>query len=119
MFKKCLFFTFVFAFFLVPHFVANQKADALYLNFGGRVTFTYYCLNGVIFWTLLPFTQVAVPYFASYLVPYPKFPFLPPTAGRNVKGKAAAIPLPLCAIPLPPFVLPLPAFPVFYFGQSF
>ena len=36
-------------FFLVPHFVANQKADALYLNFGGRVTFTYYCLNGVIF----------------------------------------------------------------------
>ena len=48
MFKKCLFFTFVFAFFLVPHFVANQKADALYLNFGGRVTFTYYCLNGVI-----------------------------------------------------------------------
>ena len=63
MFKKCLFFTFVFAFFLVPHFVANQKADALYLNFGGRVTFTYYCLNGVIFWTLLPFTQVAVPLF--------------------------------------------------------
>ena len=118
MFKKCLFFTFMFAFFLVPHLLTNQKADALFLNVGGRVNYTFYCLNGVIFWSLLPLTQSFIPYFAPYITAYPKSPFIPPTIGLKVKGKASPLPLTLCAIPSPPFVLPLPVFPVFYFGQS-
>ena len=57
--KKYIFITAIFMFFVFSHFTFDQKANAFFfgLNFGGRVTLTYYCLNGVIFWSHLPVTQ--------------------------------------------------------------
>ncbi len=118
--KKYIFITAVFMFFVFSHFTFDQKANAFFfgLSFGGRVTLTYYCLNGVIFWSHLPVTQSLIPYFAPYIQLKPIHPFIPPIISNNIKGKAAPIPLPLCAVPYPPFLLPLPVFPVLFFSQS-
>ena len=116
--KKYIFITSIFAFFVFSHFTFDQKANAILsgLDFGGRVTYTYPCLNGLIFWAHLPFTQSFVPYFATYIQLKPIYPFLPPIPSNSIKGKAWPTPLPVCAVPYPPFVLP--AFPVLFFTQS-
>ena len=79
--KKYIFITAVFMFFVFSHFTFDQKANAFFfgLNFGGRVTFTYYCLNGVIFWShKLKVTQSFVfTLFCTLIQLKPIHPFIP------------------------------------------